>query len=763
MDGGGSYRGWIFDLYPGPGGMVVWLVDADGRSIRLEDPFQPPFYVRGNPRALSALARELGRAGLARPVGMAKRREFWTGERIEALEFRLLDPEKQPALLKRLAEPRPGLTLYDCDLPLPLLYGHARGIFPLARCEVARAGDGTLVFRLLEDRWDLHYTHPPLVVLELVGSGDDGGRDFPFGILRRLEARCQGTEIAIEEGDPAALVAEINDLLRRFDPHLILTDWGDSYLFPALFRLAARAGSAVGGLELDRDAVRRRLVTQGRSFFSYGRILYMAPSYPLFGRWHLDKQNSFLLTETGLEGLLELARLSRTPVQKLARTTPGTAITALQLDRALDEGILVPWKKGEPERWKTALDLLVTDKGGLVYYPRLGVYQDVAEIDFASMYPSLMVRHNISPETVGCRCCADNPVPEIGTWTCRRHEGLVPATLRPILDRRAGYKRLMRQATGEVRDAYHMRQTALKWILVTCFGYLGYRNARFGRIEAHEAVTAWSREKLLRAKEACEARGFTMLHAIVDSVWVWRAGATEVDYRALCRAIVEATDLPLALEGIYRWIAFLPSRTHPTVGVPNRFVGAFRDGSLKIRGIELRRHDTPPLIAAAQRAMLDALAPAAGAEDLKTRVPDVFEILADYALRLGQGIVPIGALAIQRTVSQEAGEYQHDTQLALALKQLQRAGITVHPGEQIAYVILKDRAKIKDERVSPLALCGPDAAYDADKYIEMLVQATATLLGPLGYTREHLQTYLAHLRRFEFPCPTVEQCHTVSR
>ncbi len=54
---------------------------------------------------------------------------------------------------------------------------------------------------------------------------------------------------------------------------------------------------------------------------------------------------------------------------------------------------------------------------------------------------------------------------------------------------------------------FKARQNALKWILVTCFGYLGYKNARFGRIEAHEAVTAFGRDKLLTAKEICEERG----------------------------------------------------------------------------------------------------------------------------------------------------------------------------------------------------------------------------------------------------------------
>jgi len=67
--------------------------------------------------------------------------------------------------------------------------------------------------------------------------------------------------------------------------------------------------------------------------------------------------------------------------------------------------------------------------------------------------------------------------------------------------------------------------SAHKWLLVTCFGYLGYKNARFGRIEAHEAVTAYGRECLLRAKEAAEDLGGTVLHMYVDGLWVKKDGA----------------------------------------------------------------------------------------------------------------------------------------------------------------------------------------------------------------------------------------------
>jgi DNA polymerase-2 len=78
----------------------------------------------------------------------------------------------------------------------------------------------------------------------------------------------------------------------------------------------------------------------------------------------------------------------------------------------------------------------------------------------------------------------------------------------------------MKSVDERTRAIYDARRAAIKWMLVTCFGYMGYKGARFGRIEAHESVTAWGRETLLRAKESAEDAGFEMLHALTDSLWI---------------------------------------------------------------------------------------------------------------------------------------------------------------------------------------------------------------------------------------------------
>ena len=103
----------------------------------------------------------------------------------------------------------------------------------------------------------------------------------------------------------------------------------------------------------------------------------------------------------------------------------------------------------------------------------------------------------------------------------------MPRTLRPILALREQLKARAREVGGEAAVPYQERQTALKWMLVTCFGYLGYKNARFGKIEAHEAVTAHGRDKLLTAKEISEAAGFRVLHGLTDCLWLEKPGLNE--------------------------------------------------------------------------------------------------------------------------------------------------------------------------------------------------------------------------------------------
>ena len=138
---------------------------------------------------------------------------------------------------------------------------------------------------------------------------------------------------------------------------------------------------------------------------------------------------------------------------------------------------------------------------------------------------------------------------------------------------------------------------------------LGFANSRFGLINAHEVVSYLSRKVITESRSIAEAKGFDVLHLYVDSLFVSKPDASDADFQDLAEEIERETHLPMDFDGtIYPWFAFLGTRENPNRSVANRFYGLSPDGEHKIRGIALRRRDTPHFAANTQMQVLEILA-----------------------------------------------------------------------------------------------------------------------------------------------------------
>ncbi|MFQ5851161.1 MAG: DNA polymerase domain-containing protein [Candidatus Binatia bacterium] len=717
-------EGWVFDVQEETKGVGLWLVDGQGKTRKFFYPFRPYFYVVGNEPHLEAVMRTLHRWRVPIFLHWEEKRDLYSDRTIPCLRVSVGSPRAYPKIIRALTAWREGgFELYTCDIPVAQLFFIETGLFPMARVilEVGKVDDSLTPlissFALRDSPWEPDYSLPPLEIMEIRMEGGKGNPSHrPMG---RLVVKVSGEELVIEE-DP---ISSLKELVSRYDPHVILSHWGDSYLMPNLQRLAsARGGLLPFGREPWGYLPRRR----GKSYFTYGKILFTASSYTFKGRWHLDLENSFIIKECGLEGLIELSRLSKIPVQRMARTSTGTCISAMQVEKAIKDGYLIPLKKSQVEEFKTADELLTVDKGGLTYKPVPGFYEEVAEIDFASMYPTLMAKFNLSPETVGCKCCPNAPrVPEAGYRVCTRRKGLIPKTIDPLLRKRQWYKDKIKVTNDPVlQEIYDRRQTAHKWCLVTTFGFLGYRNARFGKIEAHESTTAWGREMLLRAKEIAERRGYRFIHGLTDSLWVKREGAKREDYLEVTKIIGERTGIPVSLEGVYRWISFLPSRQDPRAGVPARFFGLFDTGKLKVRGLMVRRHDTPPFVKRAVQEMLGILSQAQDKREYKAILEKkVLSLLETYMEGLIEGKMKPEELAILRRLSHGPLEYTHGTMTAAVAHELLARGVQMMPGEAIEMVITDASAKDPSSRARALGFLDLPHTYDRCKYREIFMDA----------------------------------------
>jgi DNA polymerase-2 len=701
--------------------MKLWLIEPSRKRHLLIDAFAPCFYVSGREENLQRLGRVLAEKSYALACRLTERTDIWEREPRVVLEISVLHPNEYSAWARWVQRFDPLLKFYNSDLMLASLYCWQKNIFPMARVETEVDEENrVLAIECRDDEWALDYELPPLEIMRVRLGGCARIDPAHGGRQAALEIEAGGREYELDEsGEPAAVAFE--HLLKRHDPDLILSDWGDAMILPRLQQQAARLRLT---LPLNRDAAAEVQQSRARSYMSYGRILFKNSTTTLCGRLHVDTQNSFIADKCDLAGLWELARVTKLPVQYASRTTTGTGISYMQMELAWRDGVLIPGQKAEPEDPKPPDQLMLADRGGLVFTPKLGFFTNVAELDFVSEYPSIMAKFNISPETVNCPCCPDAPaVPELGYHVCRQRRGITSRVVERLIAKRRELKERVRAAPVEDAKHYKLQRDSLKWLLVCCFGYTGYKNARFGKIEAHEAINAVARETLLVAKETAEDRGYEVLHALVDSLYVYKHGATRGDYEKLAQEIERLTRLPLAIEAIYRYVVFLPSRQFEDVPVPNRFFAVSEEGELKVRGLESRRHDTPPLIARMQKQALEILAEAHDYDGYCRKLTEARALLRRYEENLENGAVAIEDLIVSKRLTREPREYQKANLTAIVAQQLFSNGVRLRPGQTVEYIIINSKARVPNDRVKAFALWDGWYGYDRIKYKQMLREA----------------------------------------
>ena len=247
-----------------------------------------------------------------------------------------------------------------------------------------------------------------------------------------------------------------------------------------------------------------------------------------------------------------------------------------------------------------------------------------------------------------------------------------------------------------------------------------------------------------------ERQGFEVVHGIVDSMWL-RPTAKSGDLRALIEALNRELGFPIDLEGTYRWIVFLPCKT-TGVGALNRYYGMFENGEFKLRGIELRKHDTPNVVNKMEDLLLKELARARTAEEFQALLPRCVDLIRGAAKALRENRVPLADLVLTKTVTRSLDEYVVMTATVAALKQLKARGFTVEAGEYVRYVILDESAKLAEAKVRPAQFLTGSEVPDAQAYVRLICRAGETLFAPFGYTEEKL---LAACRRVR-DAPTVD-------
>src|SRR5437773_2272696 len=155
-------------------------------------------------------------------------------------------------------------------------------------------------------------------------------------------------------------------------------------------------------------------------------------------------------------------------------------------------------------------------------------------------------------------------------------------------------------------------------------------------------------------------------------------------------------------------------------------------------GIELRKHDTPEFINICQEAMLGELSLASTAAEFRERIPKAVDILRWTAKCVLDRAIPVHQFILTKSVSRALPEYVVLTATAAALKQMEKRGFPVEPGESVRYVLMDARARDSERKVRVAEFLQGDETPDAWEYIKLLCRSGQTLLAPFGYTEDSL-------------------------
>ena len=470
---------------------------------------------------------------------------------------------------------------------------------------------------------------------------------------------------------------------------------------------------------------------------SYGKTVHSAARYNIPGRVVIDRSNSFLLKDATIEGLWDLVKRSYRPMQELAWGSIGRLLTSIEVRKAyLEQNTLTPYKNWSGEKPKKASTLHKADRGGFIFNPEPSIHYDVYEADFASLFPNIMVKKNISPETVCCDCCENNATPELDYSICEKQRGFISQVLKPLVEDRQE----MKERVDDIEDSQEKKYVqgsidAIKWLLVSCFGYMGHSHASYGAIKCHQAIQAFDRDIMVKTKEMFEESNYSISHGIIDSIWVQENEDAE-EFEKVCQNISNKIGIKLEPEHRFEWCAFVPrSSSEANIATLNRYFGKKKNGEFKTAGIEVEQQSSCEFVKKSQMELIKEL-------DRTMSAGPVIQKLEAQIDRLERFEVPVKELVKKKNVSKSLENYTVENRSVSALKRSRHHNIEVKPGQAVRFVVRNDDAQSMDR--TRLGFEAQEGDYDPEFYKKELIRAAESILSPIGLDREDIRRRLGN-------------------
>jgi len=478
------------------------------------------------------------------------------------------------------------------------------------------------------------------------------------------------------------------------------------------------------------DAISKKINLVGyENMPSALRKLYSNNSnYGKYRDYHLDKEYEYEY-EDGNENeeIPEYKENSYDDyIALLAQRSKNRNLPAAEYDISYNSH---PYDKGKNnEKLKT--EFKSKYKGGLVLCPKRGLHNSVFLFDVTSLYPTMIINYNISPETVNCSCCRNDVKarlffdkdilndlhhgfskdPERIYWICQHRKGLFSGILQELTEKRIEYK----------NKGKELESVAIKVIINSGYGVFGHSNFKYYDPKVAEVITALGRRTLLEMKKIAEEMGFAVLYGDTDSLFVDNKMNTE-DISKFINVCKKKLKVDVNHEKTFRKLILVGKKHY--IGIP---CSDAAEQPPTIKGMEGIKSDRPEFIQTTFREMVK------GIQNDVNPIPKLKHALEELDRRQ----VPKERLAISLLLTKNPQEFANDClQKRLGTKLgLKKGDILIYykcDKDELIYDTPggKERTRIIGESDN-----SDDISYA--KYKEMLINSVKDVIEILGYNVE---------------------------
>ncbi|MFH0713683.1 MAG: DNA polymerase domain-containing protein [Candidatus Micrarchaeota archaeon] len=230
-----------------------------------------------------------------------------------------------------------------------------------------------------------------------------------------------------------------------------------------------------------------------------------------------DSIACLFITNYALPLEMELARLTGNLLFDVSRSSAMPLVEPFIMRKSLQRGELIPSKPAYSEmssRDQTPVE------GAFVKLPDPGVYEKIAVLDFRSLYPSIIISHNVGVDSFNCDCCEKNAhVSPQGHRFCQKYKSIIADTLEEVLDTRFAVQKKMKTFKDKESSEYkrlYAKQWSLKILANSVYGLTLNARFRWYSREGGESTTAWARQYIQDTMKQAEEQEFKVLYG--DSV-----------------------------------------------------------------------------------------------------------------------------------------------------------------------------------------------------------------------------------------------------